>query len=167
MNGVNLAFVEDEDEQVKKEESNLSKQVAPSVIDYSKAKSLPQVFAALVGNWIWQFSTWWNSGYKFFKLAAYSSLLLGTAFGWSSAVQSELRGLTVNNQTDKNSAWYIILNDDEMSWVGSLLNIGALLGAVCGALLMDKYGRRFTLILMSIPYITGSLMITLAINTCE
>lgn len=92
---------------------------------------------------------------------------MGTTFGWSSAVQPELRGLTAINQTTQDYFWHITLNDDEMSWAGSLVNLGALVGAVCGALLMDKYGRRLTLILMSIPYITGWLVVTLAVNACE
>lgn len=99
--------------------------------------------------------------------AAYSALLRGTAFGWSSAVQTELRGLSVDNQTVSQSNWSIILDDDEMSLAGSLLNIGALIGAISGALLMDSYGRRFTMILMSFPFITGGLMITLAVHPCK
>jgi MFS family permease len=57
------------------------------------------------------------------------------------------------------------LDDDQMSWVGSLLNIGALLGALSGGFLMDKFGRRFILMTMSSPYIIGWLTISLAVDS--
>ena len=61
----------------------------------------------------------------------------------------------------------LYLDDDQMSWVGSLLNIGALFGALSGGLLMDRFGRRFVLMTMTSPYIIGWLMITLAIDPSE
>lgn len=63
--------------------------------------------------------------------------------------------------------WNIRLDDDQMSWVGSLLNIGALFGALCGGFLMDTFGRRFILMTMTSPYIIGWLMISLAIDSSE
>lgn len=50
MKGVNLAFVDDEDNQVKKEAAiSLSDLKGSEGIDYSKATSLPLVFSALNG----------------------------------------------------------------------------------------------------------------------
>jgi MFS family permease len=69
------------------------------------------------------------------------------------------------NDLNQTSLLYTLhLDGDQMSWVGSLLNIGALFGALCGGLLMDKFGRRFVLMTMTSPYIIGWLMITLALD---
>lgn len=66
-----------------------------------------------------------------------------------------------------NSIWYVKLNDAEMSWVGSLVNVGALVGSLSGGLLMDYFGRRNTLMAISAPlYLIGWLLIALAINPC-
>lgn len=52
-NRVNLGFVDDEDNPVKTEEQEISPpKVDPVVIDYTKAKIFPQIFAGLVGNLI-------------------------------------------------------------------------------------------------------------------
>jgi SP family facilitated glucose transporter-like MFS transporter 8 len=104
----------------------------------------------------------------FFLLAAFSAFLLGTTFGWSSPVQPQLQQVYTTfrmNDLNQTSLLYTLhLDGDQMSWVGSLLNIGALFGALCGGLLMDKFGRRFVLMTMTSPYIIGWLMITLALD---
>ena len=101
--------------------------------------------------------------------AAFSAFLLGTTLGWSSPVQPQLQHITIGgiyaNDTQLANIWYIRLDDDQMSWVGSLLNIGALLGALSGGFLMDKFGRRFVLMMMTSPYIIGWLMISLAVDS--
>jgi len=101
--------------------------------------------------------------------AAFSAFLLGTTLGWSSPVQPQLQHITIGgiyaNDTQLANIWYIRLDDDQISWVGSLLNIGALLGALSGGFLMDKFGRRFVLMMMTSPYIIGWLMISLAVDS--
>nr|CAH0110449.1 unnamed protein product [Daphnia galeata] len=121
-------------------------------IDYSKATTKSQLGAALS--------------------AAFSSFLLGTAFGWSSPVQPQLQQVNTTFRFDDvkyqtGGLYMLYLDDDQMSWVGSLLNIGALFGALSGGLLMDRFGRRFVLMTMTSPYIIGWLMITLAIDPSE
>ncbi len=103
------------------------------------------------------------------KIAAFSAFLLGTTLGWSSPVQPQLQHISAGsfypNDTQLANIWHIDLDDDQMSWVGSLLNIGALLGALSGGFLMDKFGRRFVLMMMTAPYIIGWLMISLAVDS--
>lgn len=90
---------------------------------------------------------------------------MGTTLGWSSPVQPQLQqNSTLNSVTDENSTWYIYMNDDQMSWVGSLINIGALIGAVSGGFLIDRFGRVFVLVAVSAPYLAGWILIALAIN---
>ena len=97
---------------------------------------------------------------------------MGTAFGWSSPVQPQLQQVNTTFRFDDvkyqtGGLYMLYLDDDQMSWVGSLLNIGALFGALSGGLLMDRFGRRFVLMTMTSPYIIGWLMITLAIDPSE
>jgi MFS family permease len=51
-----------------------------------------------------------------------------------------------------------------MAWVGSLINAGALFGALIGGLLMDKFGRKTVLIFLSVPYVLGWLLLILAVD---
>lgn len=95
--------------------------------------------------------------------------ILGSTFGWSSSVQSQL--LRRHNGTEEedffqenSTSFDVHLNSDEMSWAGSLVMVGCLMGSLMGGFLMDKFGRRKTLLSMSFPYIIGWLLITFAVN---
>ena len=103
-----------------------------------------------------------------FLIAAFSAFVMGATLGWSSPVQPQLQqNSTLNTVVDHNSTWYINLDDDQMSWVGSLINIGASAGAICGGYLMDRFGRVFILMAVSVPYFTGWLFIFLAVDPCN
>lgn len=100
--------------------------------------------------------------------AAFSAFVMGNTFGWSSPVQPQLQqNSTLNLITDVNSTWYIEMDDDQFSWVGSLINIGASIGALCSGFLIDRFGRSRTLMAMSVPYLIGWLLIALAVNPCN
>ncbi|XP_046650205.1 solute carrier family 2, facilitated glucose transporter member 8-like isoform X3 [Daphnia pulicaria] len=151
MEEVNSAFVGD-DGQLEDIGGPVTSPKTPSVkheIDYSTATKRPQIGAALA--------------------AAFSAFLLGTTLGWSSPVQPQLQHISTGsfypNDTQLANIWHIDLDDDQMSWVGSLLNIGAMIGALSGGFLMDKFGRRFVLMVMTAPYIIGWLMISLAVDS--
>jgi len=95
--------------------------------------------------------------------AALGAYILGNCYGWSSSVQIQLtRNATMED--DPESIWYLKLTSEELSWASSLINVGGLVGSVFGGLLMDRFGRRATLMTMSIPYIIGWLLVTLAVN---
>lgn len=66
--------------------------------------------------------------------------------------------------TNEESVWYIKLDDTEMSIVGSLINLGALLGALTGGFLMDTFGRKTVLIFLSLPFVLGWLLIAVAVH---
>lgn len=66
--------------------------------------------------------------------------------------------------TDPNSIWYMNLDNTQMAIVGSFVNLGALLGALTGGFLMDRFGRKLVLITMSLPFITGWLLIIVAVH---
>ena len=61
--------------------------------------------------------------------------------------------------------WYIALSDGEMSWVGALITLGSLFGGMTGGIFMDMLGRKTTLLVISVPYILGWLLMVLTVNT--
>ncbi|XP_072488066.1 solute carrier family 2, facilitated glucose transporter member 8 isoform X1 [Notamacropus eugenii] len=56
------------------------------------------------------------------------------------------------------------LTDDEASWFGSIVTLGAALGGVLGGWLLDKTGRKLTLMLCTVPFVGGFNLITGAQN---
>jgi len=86
--------------------------------------------------------------------------------GWSSSVQTQLQR-NITNADDPNSIWLILLNQDQMSWISSLLNIGALIGSLFGGLLIDWIGRRGTLLAQVPFFIIGWILITLTVHTSK
>jgi MFS family permease len=71
-----------------------------------------------------------------------------------------------NNGQDGN-VWHLLLDEDQMSWVGSLINVGAVVGCLCGGYLMDRFGRKVILAVVFLLYIVGYLLITLAVDPSE
>lgn len=71
-----------------------------------------------------------------------------------------------NNISDADALgpWFIDLSDTQMSWVASLINAGALVGAMVGAALMDYFGRRGALMMATLPSSSGWILIALAQN---
>lgn len=43
------------------------------------------------------------------------------------------------------------LSDDQISWIGSLLCVGGLIGTFLFGWICDKYGRKFSISCMAIP----------------
>lgn len=96
-----------------------------------------------------------------------STFILGSALGWTAVVQPQLQQLPGSHVsvTDEESIWYIELNDDEMSWVGAVINIGALIGALIGGFLTDKFGRKVVLIIISLPSVLGWLFFIFTVHS--
>ncbi len=102
------------------------------------------------------------------SLATWGAYILGSFLGWSSPVQPQLQHVpnaTVPpHVTDPNSVWYMYLDNNQMALVGSFVNLGALIGALMGGLLMDRFGRKLVLVAMSLPFVLGWLLIVLAVD---
>ncbi|XP_076127106.1 solute carrier family 2, facilitated glucose transporter member 8 [Alosa pseudoharengus] len=56
------------------------------------------------------------------------------------------------------------LNPEEASWFGSVVTIGAALGGLLGGWVVDKLGRKLTLMFCAMPYIFGFTIIIAAQN---
>lgn len=78
-------------------------------------------------------------------------------------MQPQLRRNATLDSSEDN-VWQLSLNEDQMSWVGSLINGGALIGSVCGGVLMDRFGRKLVLLAVFVAYTLGWALITLAID---
>jgi len=111
-------------------------------LDFSKVPKRPQILAALA--------------------AAIGGFVLGNFLGYPAPVQPQLQD--PNHTGDVYSKWYINLTDDQNSWVGALMTLGALLGGMTGGIFMDMLGRKMTLLLISIPGVLGWLLVVLTLN---
>ncbi|XP_043528708.1 sugar transporter ERD6-like [Frieseomelitta varia] len=82
-------------------------------------------------------------------------ILVGTVYGW---ITISLPGLTSGDNMP------LKLTDDEGSWLVSLTLIGSTIGAFMGAIIADRYGRRFCLLGCSGFFILGWSFVLLATN---
>lgn len=157
MASVNEGFVADEDVNLEKSQDLESRNSSASAkareilggdIDYSAARKAPLFIATIAASW--------------------GAFILGSFLGWSSPVQPQLQQIqnaTVPpHVTNEESVWYVKLDNTEMAMVGSFVNLGALLGALSGGFLMDRFGRKLVLISLSLPFVVGWLLIIVAVD---
>ncbi|XP_075376163.1 solute carrier family 2, facilitated glucose transporter member 8 isoform X1 [Mycteria americana] len=92
-------------------------------------------------------------------LAAFAAVLgplsFGFVLGYSSPVIPELR---------KSNDPKLRLDSNQASWFGSVVTLGAAVGGILGGYLVDKVGRKLSLMLCSIPYVFGYIVIISAQN---
>ncbi|XP_058977962.1 facilitated trehalose transporter Tret1-2 homolog isoform X2 [Musca domestica] len=85
----------------------------------------------------------------------------GTALAWTSPVLPQISedpnaNTTANNATaDGSSSSQLQLTLSQQTWVSSLLAIGAFLGALPTGYIADYIGRRYTALVMDIPFIVA------------
>lgn len=68
----------------------------------------------------------------------------GLGVGWMSPVMRDL-------QTDESPLDFPVLVS-QVSWIGSLVGIGSVMGNLIAGLLMDRIGRKMVLFFIAIPY---------------
>ncbi|XP_038601578.1 solute carrier family 2, facilitated glucose transporter member 8, partial [Tachyglossus aculeatus] len=85
--------------------------------------------------------------------AALGPLSFGFVLGYSSPAIPSLR-------TDAQTR--LRLDDAQASWFGSIVTLGAATGGLLGGWLVDKFGRKLSLMLCSVPYIAGFTVIIAA-----
>ncbi|OXA62848.1 facilitated trehalose transporter Tret1-2 homolog [Folsomia candida] len=80
---------------------------------------------------------------------------LGTVLAWTSPALESMQ---------KESEEFKEISKESQSWVGAILTLGALFSApVCGVL-MDRIGRKNTMLILSVPFVLGWLLIGYAQN---
>lgn len=101
--------------------------------------------------------------------AIFGAFSIGTYLGWCSPVQPQfnINGTTpstaLETNKDEQSVWYLKLDEDQMSWTGSLINVGAMVGCLLGGFLMDRFGRKMILLAVFFFFTVGWIFITLAV----
>nr|CAD7258261.1 unnamed protein product [Timema shepardi] len=101
--------------------------------EFQSAKRLPQYLAAIS--------------------VTIGAFALGNVLAWTSPTADELSQTTNNNLTST------LMTQSEWSWVGSLMNIGAALVVLPVGYLIDKIGRKFTMLGLTVPlYYVGRII---------
>lgn len=90
-----------------------------------------------------------------FVAANLSAFVCGTAFGWTSPEIPKLNG---DVEPDRNPLGPNPLTKDQISWIGSLLPVGAAIGPFAAGYAADKIGRKKTLLISIVPFIVAFLM---------
>lgn len=79
----------------------------------------------------------------------------GITLGWTSPILPYLAS---------DESFLTELNDDQVSWISSLLALGAIVGAVPAGTVADYIGRKWTILLTSIPFATCWITLMLTEN---
>ncbi|GJQ75919.1 hypothetical protein Trydic_g17979 [Trypoxylus dichotomus] len=80
------------------------------------------------------------------------ALSTGMMLAWSSPILEKLQSTGDDNPLSSP------ITSSENSWIGSLLSLGAALGPFPFAFIQDKFGRKYSLLLVAIPFIIAFLM---------
>nr|CAD7452755.1 unnamed protein product [Timema tahoe] len=107
--------------------------------EFQSAKRLPQYLAAIS--------------------VTIGAFALGNVLAWTSPTADELSQTTNNNFTST------LMTQSEWSWVGSLMNIGAALVVLPVGYLIDKIGRKFTMLGLVFPFTAGWFLMVWAKQT--
>ena len=95
--------------------------------------------------------------------AALGSFAMGTILGYSSTSSLQLKepdnSSYINITEDCGGELSLTLTGGQISWFGSIVNIGALVGAPCAGFLMKTQGRRFTMVGSVAAFLLGWLLL--------
>ena len=98
----------------------------------SRARLLPQVLASLT--------------------LAIAAMIEGYSAGYTSPALASMT----------RSGSSIPVDDQQASWIGSLMPLNALVGAITGGTIIERYGRKKALMATGPPYILGNFHYTLS-----
>ncbi|KAK6622024.1 hypothetical protein RUM44_001831 [Polyplax serrata] len=87
--------------------------------------------------------------------AGMGAFTVGTVLSWSSSALPMLQNSTTTPLERP-------MNDDEGMWIGSLLAIGALIGAFPAGYLADRIGRKYLQLGLALPFIVSWIIIVFA-----
>ncbi|XP_037043722.1 facilitated trehalose transporter Tret1-2 homolog [Bradysia coprophila] len=92
-------------------------------------------------------------------LCAFSATILafvcGITFGWSSVVSADLK-------SDNHPSYDFQVNEGELSWIGSSLTLSAAFTCVPSGYLIYWIGRKWSLLLLTLPLLAGWALILFA-----
>lgn len=96
--------------------------------------------------------------WHFYFIATGGAFACGTTLGWSSPVKSLL---VVANGTNE---YGFDISDADFSWISSLVTLGAALVCLVIGTILQIIGRKFTMLLLVIPFTVGWALVTFATN---
>ncbi|XP_054005502.1 solute carrier family 2, facilitated glucose transporter member 8-like [Hylaeus anthracinus] len=80
----------------------------------------------------------------------------GAMIGWTSPVLPNLQKSLENNPLGR------LITDDESSWIGSLIALGAVIGCFAAGSMSERWGRKRTLLGAVVPFLIGWILIASA-----
>ncbi|XP_054258655.1 facilitated trehalose transporter Tret1-like [Macrosteles quadrilineatus] len=101
--------------------------------------------------------------YIFTIAATMCAFCAGTALAWTSPALPAI--MPKDNETSINGT--LVITPEEGSWVGSLLPVGALLGALPAGYFSNRFGRKLTCASLSLPFVASWLLITYASSAMQ
>jgi SP family facilitated glucose transporter-like MFS transporter 8 len=84
--------------------------------------------------------------------AALGAVCFGYALGYASPVTTDL-------QRGKGGGKREVLSSEAMAWFGSIINIGAMIGALVGGKCAEKFGRKTSIMVACLPFAVGWLLV--------
>lgn len=85
--------------------------------------------------------------------ASLCALSAGLTLGWTSPIMDDLENGALN---------HLVVDKNKMGWVGSFAILGAMTMCIPTGFLCDKIGRKLTLLCITIPLVTGWLLVLFA-----
>ena len=98
-------------------------------------------------------------------LASISAFILGNWLGWPSPIQPQIQD--IHGTANPSSIWYLRLSDDDFSWIGSLILLGALVGSMMGGSVMDRWGRKRTLLVLAVPLVLAWFLTVVSVHVSK
>ena len=71
--------------------------------------------------------------------------ITGTVLGWTSP----------SNPLLKDGQYGFHISDEELAWIGSIMAIGAIVGAPLVGWMVDFFGRKKTILILLVPCLIG------------
>lgn len=81
------------------------------------------------------------------------SVATGAVLGWTSNISKEMKNREYND---------LEIDDDSLGWIGSFATLGAMVMCFPIGILCDKLGRKIAMLLLTIPFVIGWLLIIFA-----
>ncbi|ODM88243.1 Facilitated trehalose transporter Tret1 [Orchesella cincta] len=85
---------------------------------------------------------------------------LGTTLGYTSPAVPDLKERILNGTVEID-----MFSEGTESWIGSVFNLGAIASVIVVGILVDIIGRKMSMILLSVPFVLGWLLIAFAQNS--